>query len=94
MQKYGHSPAQGNLFIEDLEDNIIFNSVSIRKIGMRIPVMAGYHFDFTDAIKNTARASKPGQVFYARKHSDVIDDNEVEIISFSSGKVVPPKESI
>lgn len=27
------------------------NSVSINKFGMRIPVMAGYHFDFTDDVK-------------------------------------------
>ncbi len=31
-----------------LDDN---SSCSIRKFGMRVPVMAGYHFDFTDDIK-------------------------------------------
>ncbi|MDE6287404.1 MAG: PorT family protein [Muribaculaceae bacterium] len=38
-------------FIEDLQDDIIINGVSLRKFGMRIPVMAGYHFDFTEDIK-------------------------------------------
>lgn len=28
-----------------------FDSATIKKFGMRIPVMAGYHFDFTDDIK-------------------------------------------
>lgn len=34
-------------FVEALEDDIIFNSVSLKKYGMRVPVMAGCHFDFT-----------------------------------------------
>lgn len=38
-------------FVEALKDDIIFNSVSLKKFGMRIPVMAGYHFDFTNDIK-------------------------------------------
>ncbi|MDE6702220.1 MAG: PorT family protein [Muribaculaceae bacterium] len=38
-------------FVDALEDDIIFNSVSIKKFGMRIPVMAGYHFDFTKDFK-------------------------------------------
>ncbi len=38
-------------YVEAIQDDIIFNSVSIKKFGMRIPVMAGYHFDFTDDIK-------------------------------------------
>ncbi len=38
-------------FIEDIQDDIIFNSLSIKTFGMRIPVMVGYHFDFTDDVK-------------------------------------------
>lgn len=38
-------------FVKYIEDDIIFNSLSVKKFGMRIPVMAGYHFDFTDDIK-------------------------------------------
>lgn len=38
-------------FIDALQDDIIFNSLSLKKFGIRIPVMGGYHFDFTDDIK-------------------------------------------
>ncbi len=38
-------------FVGALQDDIIFNSLSLKKFGMRIPVMAGYHFDFTNDIK-------------------------------------------
>ena len=38
-------------FVKALQDDIIFNSVSFKKFGMRVPVMAGYHFDFTDDVK-------------------------------------------
>lgn len=41
-------------FVEDIEDDIRLNSVSIKKYGFRIPVMAGYHFDFTDNVKVSA----------------------------------------
>lgn len=34
-------------FVKALEDDIIFEGMSVRKFGMRIPVLAGYHFDFT-----------------------------------------------
>lgn len=38
-------------FVGSLEDDMIFEKVSFKKFGMRIPVMAGYHFDFTNDIK-------------------------------------------
>lgn len=38
-------------FVELLQDDIIFNTMSIRKFGMRIPLAIGYHFDFTDDVK-------------------------------------------
>lgn len=38
-------------FVSALESDIIFDSVSIKKFGMRIPVMAGYHFDFAGDFK-------------------------------------------
>ena len=38
-------------FVDAIGDDIIINSVSIKKFGMRIPVMAGYHFDFTKDFK-------------------------------------------
>lgn len=34
-----------------IEDDIIFDGFTVKKFGMRVPVMAGYHFDFTDDIK-------------------------------------------
>lgn len=38
-------------WIENIQDDISLNSVSVKKFGMRIPVMAGYHFDFTQDSK-------------------------------------------
>ncbi len=38
-------------WVKDMEDDIIFESMNIWKWGVRLPVMAGYHFDFTDDIK-------------------------------------------
>lgn len=38
-------------FVGSLEDDMIFDSVSFKKFGMRIPVMAGYHFDFLSDVK-------------------------------------------
>lgn len=40
-----------NEWIDAVQDDISLESVSIKKFGMRIPVMAGYHFDFTEDIK-------------------------------------------
>lgn len=37
--------------VEAIEGDMALNSVSFNKLGMRIPVMAGYHFDFTNDIK-------------------------------------------
>lgn len=38
-------------FMGEIEGVGIIDNVSMRKFGMRIPVMAGYHFDFTDDVK-------------------------------------------
>lgn len=38
-------------WLEAWQDNLIFDKASVKKFGMRIPVMAGYHFDFTQDIK-------------------------------------------
>lgn len=38
-------------FVDEMISDISINSFNIRKFGFRIPVMAGYHFDFTDDIK-------------------------------------------
>lgn len=36
---------------DDLSNSIISGDLSLRKFGMRIPVMAGYHFDFDSDFK-------------------------------------------
>lgn len=36
--------------LDDMADNVGVDSFSIRKFGMRVPVMLGYHFDFTEDI--------------------------------------------
>ncbi len=51
LKLYYNTYSMKDEFVEDIEDDIIFNSVSLKKFGMRIPVMAGYHFDFTDDVK-------------------------------------------
>ncbi|MDE6574903.1 MAG: PorT family protein [Muribaculaceae bacterium] len=38
-------------WVKFIQGGIILDSGSIRKFGMRIPVVAGYHFDFTDDVK-------------------------------------------
>lgn len=48
---YQNSYSLKDEFVKGMEDDIIFNSVSIKKFGMRVPVMIGYHFDFTDDIR-------------------------------------------
>lgn len=38
-------------WIKAVQDDVILESLAVKKFGMRIPVMAGYHFDFIDDIK-------------------------------------------
>lgn len=56
-----------NDFVVDLQDDIIFNSVSFKKYGMRIPVMAGYHFDFTNDIKVSAFTGPELEIGFSAK---------------------------
>lgn len=51
LKLYYNTYSLKNEFVKDLQDDIIFNNVSFKKFGMRIPVMAGYHFDLVDDIK-------------------------------------------
>lgn len=56
-----NAPIIANFYIEPglnfyynsyaLNDKTEYEGILIRKWGMRIPVMAGYHFDFTDDVK-------------------------------------------
>lgn len=54
-------------FVEDVEDDIIFDSVSLKKLGIRIPVMAGYHFDFTDDLKVSLSTGPELEVGFSAK---------------------------
>ncbi|MDE6562543.1 MAG: PorT family protein [Muribaculaceae bacterium] len=47
----------------------LFDSLSMRKFGMRVPVMAGYHFDFTDDVKVAVFTGPELEVgFSAKEH--------------------------
>lgn len=37
-------------WLEVIQDDIILNSLSIRKFGMRVPLMLGYHFDILEGL--------------------------------------------
>lgn len=59
-------------------------SLSIRKFGMRIPVMAGYHFDFTDDIKVSVFTGPELEIgFSAKAHAK--EDN-IEVSESAYGK--------
>lgn len=56
-------------FVELFQDDIIIDGYSIRKFGMRIPVMAGYHFDFTDDVKVSVFTGPELEIgFSAKEH--------------------------
>lgn len=71
-------------FILDIEDDIIFNSVSFRKFGMRIPVMAGYHFDFTSDIKVYAFTGPELEIGFTDK--EYIKGHNIELSGSVYGK--------
>jgi hypothetical protein len=51
------------------QDDVILNSLSIKKFGMRIPVMAGYHFDFTQDLKVSVFTGPELEIgFSAKEH--------------------------
>lgn len=54
---------------DDFDFDQLFDSLSIRKFGMRIPVMAGYHFDFTDNVKVSVFTGPELEIgFTAKEH--------------------------
>lgn len=62
-------------FMEKVQDEIPFDALSIRKYGMRIPVMAGYHFDFTDDIKVSVFTGPELEIgFSAKAHATMYDE--------------------
>lgn len=38
-------------YVKMLQDDIIFDKITYKKFGIRVPVMVGYHFDFTKDLK-------------------------------------------
>ena len=64
-------------FVEYFEDDIIFNSVSFKKFGIRIPVMAGYHFDFSRYIKVSVSTGPELEVGLSAK--EYIKGHNIEI---------------
>lgn len=56
-------------FLEIIQDEYELNSASVRKFGMRIPVMLGYHFDFTEDVKFSLFTGPELEVgFLAKEH--------------------------
>lgn len=56
-------------FIKAIDD-VPLESLSVRKFGMRIPVMAGYHFDFTDDVKVSLFTGPELEIgFSAKEHA-------------------------
>jgi len=70
LKFYYNTYSLKNEFVEALQDDIIFNSVSYKKFGMRIPVMAGYHFDFTNDIKVSVFTGPELEIGFSAKEYD------------------------
>ena len=63
--------------VEAIQDDIVYNSASCKKFGMRIPVMAGYHFDFTDDIKVSVFTGPELEIGFSAK--EYIKGHNIEI---------------
>lgn len=84
LKLYYDSYSVKDEFIMDIEDDIIFNSVSFKKFGMRIPVMAGYHFDFTSDIKVYAFTGPELEIGFTAK--EYIKGHNIEMSGSVYGK--------
>lgn len=51
LKFYYNTYSLKNEMLDGIDEDITISNMSIRKFGMRIPVMAGYHFDFTNDVK-------------------------------------------
>ena len=61
-----------------LQDDLLFDSASYRNFGLRIPVMAGYHFDFTEDIKTYVFTGPELEIgLYGKEHvkGDIVSTN-------------------
>ena len=69
LKLYYNTYSANQSFMGDSYDDDMFDDVSMRKFGMRIPVMAGYHFDFTDNVKVSVFTGPELEVgFSAKEH--------------------------
>lgn len=55
--------------LRDLTDGVL-TSASIRKFGMRVPVMAGYHFDYTSDVKLALFTGPELEIAFVGKEHD------------------------
>lgn len=56
-------------WVKALQDDIILDGVTVKKFGMRIPVMAGYHFDFTDDVKLSVFTGPECEIGFSAKET-------------------------
>ncbi|WP_160034715.1 outer membrane beta-barrel protein [Parabacteroides chinchillae] len=81
LKLYYNTYSMKDEFIDFSEDDILFKDMSfkIKKFGMRVPIMAGYHFDFTDDVKVSVFTGPELEIgFTAKGHlkQDYIDVSE------------------
>jgi len=77
LKFYYNTYSMKDEFVEILQDDIIFDSMSLKKFGMRIPVMAGYHFDFTKDIKVSVFTGPELEIGFSAK--EYINGHNIEI---------------
>ncbi len=77
LKLYYNSYALKDIMIEALDPTGIIESASTRKFGMRIPVMAGYHFDFSKDLRVSVFTGPEFEVgFTAKEHIKGLDASE------------------
>lgn len=59
-----------NEWLDAIDTDILYEGITIKKFGMRIPVMAGYHFDFTKDIKVSVFTGPELEVGFSAKEHD------------------------
>jgi len=56
-------------FVEEISDGLL-TGASLRKFGLRVPVMAGYHFDFTEDFKVSVFTGPELEIGFIGKEHD------------------------
>lgn len=74
-------------FVDNYEDDYgIESDISLRKFGMRIPVMAGYHFDITDNLNLAVFTGPELEIgFSAKEHAKLSGVNYSESLYGEEG---------